>query len=345
MHLKTPEQLHDLASAVLAAAGASQESADIVAEHLVSANLSGVDTHGVRHIPGYVRDIAAGFIEGKAQPTTLRSGPSSLLVSGNWTFGQVAARYATELGIERALDSGVFAVGLVQCHHIGRLGYYTELAAEKGLVAQVWAGGYSEEAPTTVPFGGRQRLLNTNPISMAFPSGSGHPMMFDFATTSLSGVKIEDARRHGEALPAGAIVDRNGKFSTDPNDFFAGGAHHPFGGHKGYAFNMAAEYYGRVLTGSNAYADPKRGGPIMRNQGVTIILMRDDLFTSSAEFEQRADEMGSRTRAVAPAAGFRSVLVPGDPEWNTRQKRQVEGIPIEDTIWEELESLPRGSGG
>jgi LDH2 family malate/lactate/ureidoglycolate dehydrogenase len=231
------------------------------------------------------------------------------------------------------------AVGLVQCHHIGRLGYYSELAARAGLVVQVWAGGYAEEAPVTVPFGGRQRLLHTNPISMAFPSASGRPLMFDFATTALSGVKVEDARRHGEALPAGAIVDRDGNYSTDPNDFFAGGAYVPFGGHKGYAFNMAAEYYGRVLTGSNAYADPLRGGPIMRSQGVTIILMRDDLFSSRAEFEQRADEMGSRTRAVAPAPGFASVLVPGDPEWNTRQKRQAEGIPIEDAILEEIEAL------
>jgi LDH2 family malate/lactate/ureidoglycolate dehydrogenase len=102
---------------------------------------------------------------------------------------------------------------------------------------------------------------------------------------------------------------------------------------------MAAEYYGRVLTGSNAYADPLRGGPIMRSQGVTIILMRDDLFSSGAEFEQRADEMGARTRAVAPAPGFGSVLVPGDPEWNTRLKRQAEGIPIEDAILEEIEAL------
>jgi LDH2 family malate/lactate/ureidoglycolate dehydrogenase len=341
MQLKTPEQLSDLASAVLAAGGASKENAAIVAEHLVSANLAGVDTHGVRHIPGYVRDLAAGFIDGKAAPTTLRSGPSSLLASGNWTFGQVAARFATEKGIERALDSGVAAVGLVQCHHIGRLGYYAELAAHAGFVVQVWAGGYAEEAPVTVPFGGRQRLLHTNPISMAFPSGSGHPFMFDFATTALSGVKIEDARRHGEALPAGSIVDRDGNLSTDPNDFFAGGGHVPFGGHKGYAFNMAAEYYGRIFTGSNAYADPLRGGPIMRSQGVTIILMRDDLFTTRAEFEQRADEMADRTRVVAPAPGFASVLVPGDPEWNTRQKRLAEGIPIEDSIWEEIQALER----
>lgn len=340
MQIRTPEQLHDLTAAVLAAAGASKNNSAIVAEHLVSANLAGVDTHGVRHIPGYVRDLAAGFIDGNAVPTQLGSGPSRILVSGHWTFGQVAAKFATEKGIAQALVSGVAVVGLVQCHHIGRLGYYAEIAAHEGLVVQVWAGGYSEEAPATVPYGGRERLLHTNPISMAFPSGNDHPMMFDFATTALSGVKIEDARRRGEQLPVGAIVDREGNFSTNPNDFAAGGSHVPFGAHKGYAFNMAAEYYGRILTGSNAYADPVRGGPIMRSQGVTIILMRDDLFTSSDEFERRADEMAARTRAIAPAPGFASVLMPGDPEWNTRQKRQSEGIPIEDAIWDEIESLP-----
>lgn len=339
MRLKTPEQLHDLAASILVAAGASRQNANIVAEHLVSANLSGVDTHGVRHLAGYVRDLGAGFIDGRAEPSVIRSGHSSLLVSGSWTFGQVAARFATERGILVARESGMVAVGLVQCHHIGRLGYYTDLAASEGLVAQVWAGGYSEEAPATVPFGGRQRLLHTNPISMAFPSKSGKPMMFDFATTALSGVKIEDARRNGEVLPEGAIVDRDGKYTTDPNDFFAGGGHAPFGGHKGYALNLAAEYYGRVFTGSNSYANPLRGGPIMRNQGITIILMRDDLFTSGADFEGRADEMANRARAIPPAPGFRSVLVPGDPERNTRQKRQVEGIPVEDAIWDELESL------
>lgn len=340
MQLKTPEQLRDVASAVLVAAGASAQNADIVAEHLVSANLAGVDTHGVRHLPGYARDLAAGFIDGQAQPAIIRSGQSSQLVSGNWTFGQVAARFATDRGIDAALSSGVAVVGVVQCHHIGRLGYYTELAAAKGLVAQIWAGGYSEEAPVTVPFGGRERLLHTNPVSMAFPSASDHPFMFDFATTLLSGVKIEDARRHGEALPAGAIVDRDGNPSTNPNDFFAGGAHLPFGGHKGFAFNLAAEYYGRILTNSTAYADPKKGGPIMRNQGVAIILVRDDLFASDADFREGADQMAGTARAIAPAPGFSSVLVPGDPEWNARQKRQAEGIPIEDEVWKEIGALP-----
>ncbi|HEY2598933.1 MAG TPA: Ldh family oxidoreductase [Candidatus Dormibacteraeota bacterium] len=341
MTVKKADELEEMAAAVLVAAGASTDNAAIVADHLVSANLAGVDTHGVRHLPGYVNDLAAGFIDGKAGPETLRSSSTSLLVTGHWTFGHVAARYATEEAIVQAREIGVSIAGVVQAHHIGRLGYYTEMATANGLVAQVWAGGYSEESPVAVPFGGRKRLLHTNPVSMGFPSEPGTPVMFDFATTAMSGVKIEDARRLGKSLPPGSIVDRAGNYSTNPQDFFDGGAHATFGGHKGYALNVAAEYYGRVLTGSNAYADPKRGGPIMRNQGVTILLVRDDVFTSSEEFETRAVEMAKRTRAIPPAPGFESVQVPGDPESRTRRKRMAEGIPIEDEIWEQLESLPR----
>ncbi len=341
MTLKTAAELDEMATAILIAAGASSENARIVAEHLVSSNLAGVDTHGVRHLPGYAKDLAAGFIDGRSTPQVLRRGPTSVLVSGNWTFGHVSTKYATERAIELAHEMGVSVAAVVQSHHIGRLGFYTEMAAEADLVAQVWAGGYSEEAPVAVPFGGRQRLLHTNPVSMAFPSEPGSPMMFDFATTAMSGVKIEDARRLGKSLPAGSIVDREGNYSTNPQDFFDGGAHVPFGGHKGYALNLAAEYFGRILTGSNAYADPRRGGPIMRNQGVTIVLLRDDLFTSDSDFERRAQEMAKRTRSVPPAPGFQSVLLPGDLESTSRKKRLAEGIPIEDSIWEQLEALPR----
>ena len=334
-------ELNETVTAALVAAGASLENAAIVADHLVAANLSGVDTHGVWHLVGYVQALHDGLIDGVASPTILRESQVSALVSGHWTFGHVAAKFATERGIERALETGVAAVGLVQCHHIGRLGHYPELAAERGVLCQVWAGGYSEEAPATVPFGGRARLLHTNPISMGFPAGAEPRMMFDFATTAMSGVKIDEARRRGDRLPPGAIVDKTGQPSTDPNDFYDGGGHIPFGGHKGYGLNMAAEFFGRILTGANNYADPDRAGPIMRNQGVTFILIREDVFTSSADYQARADEMERRTRAIPPAAGFASVLVPGDPERNARQARTAAGIPIDDELWSRIQALPR----
>jgi LDH2 family malate/lactate/ureidoglycolate dehydrogenase len=215
------------------------------------------------------------------------------------------------------------------------------MAAEAGILAQVWAGGYSEEAPAAMPYGGRERLLHTNPISMGFPAGSEPTMMLDYATTVLSGVKVDNARRRGEALPPGAIVDKEGRPTTDPEPFYDGGGHVQFGGHKGYALSMAAEFMGRIFTGASSFADPARGGPILRNQGVSFVFMRQDLLASADDYRAAADEMERRTRAVLPAPGFDEVLVPGDPERRARVDRMANGIPVEDEIWEQVGSLPR----
>ena len=341
MPVVTPAELDTISREVLVAAGASTDHAAIVADHLVRANLSGVDTHGIWHLPGYVAALSDGLLDGRAQPAVLREGSNSALVTGNWTFGQVAALFATELGIKMALEHEVAVVGLVQCHHIGRLGHYPEIAAQAGVLAQVWAGGYSEEAPAAMPYGGRARLLHTNPVSMGFPGGTEPTMMFDYATTVLSGVKIDNARRRGEALPPGAIVDDQGRPTTNPEDFFEGGGHVQFGGHKGYALSMAAELMGRVFTGANAFADPDRAGPILRNQGVSFVFMRHDLLTSSDDYRARVDEMEQRTRAIPPAQGFDEVLVPGDPEHRTRIARMADGVPVEDEVWEQVNRLPR----
>jgi LDH2 family malate/lactate/ureidoglycolate dehydrogenase len=210
------------------------------------------------------------------------------------------------------------------------------MAAAEGMLSMVWAGGYGEEAPAAVPYGGRKAVLHTNPISIGFPAGDEPPMMFDFATTSIAGVKVVNAQRRKEAVPAGCIVDKEGNPTTDPNDFFAGGAHVPFGGHKGYGLMMAAEFFGRIFTGSDTYAEPNRAGPIMRHQGVTLIALQADLFQSFAEYSQRADEMERRVRAIPPAPGFDQVLVPGDLEATTRAARRRDGIPIADDVWDGL---------
>ena len=267
MIIKTADELRELIRESLLAAGADDRNADTVAEHLVLANLSGVDTHGVCQLPGYVEGAKAGLIVPTAWPTIQSETPSSALVSGNWTFGHVAAKYSMEIGIRKGKEHGVAVIALVQANHVGRLGHYVEMAAAEGMISMIWAGGFGEEGPAAVPYGGRVRVLHTNPIAMGFPAGDKPAMMFDYATTAVSGVKVLNASRRDESLPPGCIVDRDGAPSTDPNDFFSGGAAVPFGGHKGYALMMAAEFLGRIFSGSDAYAEPNRAGPIMRHQG------------------------------------------------------------------------------
>ena len=160
--------------------------------------------------------------------------------------------------------------------------------------------------------------------------------MFDYATTAMSGVKVVNAQRRNEQLPPGCIADKDGNPSTDPNDFFDGGGHVPFGEHKGYALMMAAEFLGRIFARADDYVEADRAGPILRHQGVTMIVFKADLFQPLADYARRADEMERRVRAVPPAPGFREVLVPGDPEIRTRAARRRDGIPIADDIWRSI---------
>ncbi len=339
MPTKTAEELSALTRVLLLAAGADERNADRMAEALVASNLCGVETHGVVHLPRYVEAINAGWLVPTARPAILHETPTSALVTGNWTFGHVAAKYAMEVAIEKARTQNVAVVGIVQSNHIGRLGEYVELAAANGMIGMVWAGGYGAEEPAAVPFGGRETVLHTNPLSIGFPSDDAAPVMFDFATTTWSGSKARLAQERQEAMPPGSAVDRDGNPTTDPHDLLAGGGHVAFGGHKGYAVMVAVELLGRMFTGTDAYADDARGGPVMRRQGVTMIAMRADLFQPLTDFTARSTELADRLRAVPPAPGFSEVLAPGDPERRTRAARQRDGIPVADDIWESLVEL------
>ena len=334
MKVKTANELHALVKNVLIAAGATQQNAEDVAEHLVLANLSGVDSHGVWHLLGYVKAIQDGDIVPTGQAEIVRETANSALVSGNWSFGQPIAKYAMQRAIEKAKEHDMAIVGVVQKHHLGRLGHYTEMAAAAGMISMVFAGGQGEISPATMPFGGSRCVLHTNPIAAGFPtSTSDHPVMFDFATTWTSGVKVHNAHRREQKLPHGYIVDKHGNPTDDPEEFFDDGGHAPFGAHKGYAIMMMVEYMGRVFSGSNAFADDQRGGAVLRNEGGTLITVRADLFQSSSQYMAIADEMVDRVRAVPPIESFERVLMPGDPEAETRDNRRQQGIPIEDDIW------------
>ena len=139
MIIKTGGELHQLVKNVLLAAGADEPNAADVAEHLVLANLSGVDTHGIWHLPRYVESSQSGEIVATAHPEILNETATSAQVTGNWTYGQVAAKYAIEVAITKAKENDIAVVGLVQADHIGRLGHYVEMAAAERLIAMVWA--------------------------------------------------------------------------------------------------------------------------------------------------------------------------------------------------------------
>jgi LDH2 family malate/lactate/ureidoglycolate dehydrogenase len=169
-------------------------------------------------------------------------------------------------------------------------------------------------------------------------------MFLDFATTSIAAGKIAVARAKGVPLPEGAIIDAEGRPTTDPNAYFEGGALLPFGGHKGYALSMAVEFLGRVLTGSERHMTDGRGGPFFARSGTLVIALDPNVFGPLAEYEARADATIDRIKSVPPAAGFSEVLVPGEPEHRSRAARLRDGVPVPEATWQSIRECARSVG-
>lgn len=330
----------DLAAEVgrnLTAVGASGANARSVAAHLVAADVRGVPSHGVAQLPIYIRAIGAGELLPDGAPRVIKDDGATALVSGGWTFGHVAGEFATQLAITKAKQHGVAVVGIVEANHTGRLGTYVETAAAAGLICLVWAGGYGAERPFAAPHGGSRAALASNPLAIGVPTRD-EPVVIDFATTEIAGSKVLAARRRGERLPEGAMIDRDGNPTTDPLAFAEGGALLPFGRHKGYALMLAVELIGRAFVGADAYADTERGGHAMRHQGVTIFAARTDLFQSEDAFLGSVATVVDAVHAVPPAPGFDEVLVPGERAARTAQRVQHDGIVVPDDLWAALTS-------
>jgi hydroxycarboxylate dehydrogenase B len=333
MITKTVDQLNIIIKKIMLAAGADERNAERLAEALISAHLAGIDTHGIWHLQRYVDLIKSGQIIPTAWPEIVSETRSSALVKGNFTFGHTTAKFAMEIAIKKAKKNNMSIVSGVQVFHTGRLGEYVEMAADQKMIAFMFSGGFSEEEPEAMPYGGAKRVLHTNPMAMGFPAGDESSMIADFATTAMSGIKIYLAKEKNEDLPPNCIVDKEGRPTCNPDDFFAGGGHIPFGGHKGYAFMLANEFLGRIFSSADSYVDKNLCGPIWRHSGFTMIVFKADIFISFGDYSYYMDDMIRRIKAVPPAPGFKEVLIPGDTEKKARQERLENGIPITDNIW------------
>jgi LDH2 family malate/lactate/ureidoglycolate dehydrogenase len=250
------------------------------------------------------------------------------------------------LATDLALEHGIALVSAVEVNHIGRLGHYSERAAERGVISLMVSGGHGYDQPVAAPFGGAGRVLAPNPFAMGFPSADPDPVLIDFATTQVAGGKVALAKAEGHAIPLGWIVDSDGNPSTNPHDFTyeGAGALLPFGEHKGFGIMVVAELLGRILSGADAYSDTPHGGVFFRHVGITIIAIDASLFSTLPAFATRAAELSGRIRAIRPAPGFSEVQTPGDYEARARRRRSIDGLSIPDSTWSEIERAAAALG-
>jgi LDH2 family malate/lactate/ureidoglycolate dehydrogenase len=338
------ERLQALTQAIFERVGAPPDIAQRVAEALVESNLAGHDSHGVIRIPSYVEAVRRGHVIPDARPTVQKESAVLALVDGGWAFGQVSAAFATDLAVRKAREHGLAAVGIVRCTHIGRLGEYPTMAAAQNVASLIVAGGFGGPGATAAPYGGARPLFGTNPLAIGFPVKDRPPVIIDFATTAVAAGKIQVALAKGEPLPPGAILDRHGRPTTDPRDYYEGGMLLPFGGHKGYGLAVAVELLGRVLTGADLFAEPGRGGPVYERSGVLILAIATGAFQDVETVLAEAARTVARIKAVPPAEGFAEVLVPGEPEFRTRAERLRTGLPVPETTWHAIVQTAQSLG-
>ena len=331
MPIFSKEILRGVTAAIFRATGAPADLALQVAEVLVDNHMAGHDSHGILRIPEYVRSVQAGEIDPTARPRILEESATSALVSGNWAFGQITGNFAADLAIEKAKRERVVVLSVVQAGHTGRLAAFTERAARRGVVMFMAIGTVNK--PTTAPYGGSAPVLGTNPIAFSIPNTAGPPVTLDFATSTIAAGKIKAAKARHEQLPSGAIMDKEGRPTTDPQAFFEGGFLLPFGGHKGYALAVIAELLSGPLAGADAYPG------VTSRSGIFVFAMDAAVFRPQADYARALSRTLGRIKAVPPGPGFDEVLLPGEPEARSRAKRESDGISIPEETWKAVCSV------
>lgn len=331
----TAEGLAQFAAGLLAAAGAPADIAEIVAGSLVEANLCGHDSHGVIQLLKYVGKIRAGVLAPAARPRIDRRQGATAVIDCQWGFGQIGARAGVDLVQELARSQGVGSVALAQANHIGRLGEYVTMLAERGFISLIATSG-AAQGGAVAPYGGRERMFGTNPIAWGAPVGEDSaPIVVDIATSGVAAGKLDVAAGKGEALPPGLLLDRDGAPTTDPGAFAAGGALLPFGGHKGYGLNLMVEILATTLAGSA----PASSASYIQGNPTVITAWSVEAFVAPARFAHLVRELCQHIKQSQPAAGFDEVLLPGEPELRTAEQRRRDGIDIPATTWQALAQL------
>ena len=332
-----PDRLAQFCEHLFIAAGAPAETAQIVAQSLVYADLRGVDSHGVVRSEIYLERIARGMIDPKAQVTLQRNdGPVALLDGGNG-FGAFVGVKALEACMERAERFGVCALGVRHSNHFGTGAFYAERAVERGLALIVLSNA-SQTMPAT---GGVRPFLGTNPIALGFPTDREVPFILDMATSLVARGKIIMAAKKGLDIPRGWAVDENGAPTTDAQAALSG-AVLPLGGPKGSGLSMAIDILAGVLTGAgfgpsvhNMYEDWNRP----QNVGHFFIAIDIGRFLEPTRFRERIGEYIDLLKSEPRADGVAEILYAGETEYRLAKQRRAEGLTLAEQLKADLMRL------
>ena len=338
------EAVEAFLGALLRASGASPESAAAAARAMTDASARGVDTHGLRLAPHYLRGLGGGRIKPCPEVRAERLSAAVVHVDADDGLGHLASYRAIEMGLEVARDTGLCAVTVGNSTHHGATGCYTLAAASQGCAAL----GMTNADAIVAPHGGIKPFLGTNPVSVAVPVQGGRPMVLDMATSSVPLNRVLLRRATGAPLPPEVALDAEGAMTVDP---FKAAALMPLGGvgfgYKGAGLAVMVDILCSAFTGmlhgarlpSFSADDVHRPARL----GHFFIVFAPDAFQPGDGFQARMAEFLDDLRAQPARPGER-VMAPGDPEWAAWDDRAAHGLPIDAATWEDLGGFARRCG-
>lgn len=347
----TYNQLFSFSKNIFTAIGCSKKDAERAAISLLSADIRGVDSHGVARLVGYVRLWEVKRVNATPALKIVHETPSTAVVDGDAGLGLVVAPYAMQVAIDKAKQCGTGWVSVKNSNHFGIAGHHAMMALEHDMIGIAMTNA----SPLVAPTFSIERLLGTNPIAVAIPAGEEPAFVADFATTTAANGKLEILQRKNMDTPQGWVQTKDGLPSTNANELKQGGALLPLGGdkehgsHKGYGLGAIVDIFSAVLSGANygpwvppfpAYVPMPENMP---GEGIGHFFgaMRIDAFRTADEFKLHMDKWIQRFRSAKTVEGQTEVVIPGDPERIMEQVRMKEGIPLVEAVVSDLEELGR----
>jgi uncharacterized oxidoreductase len=323
------DRLYQLARRIVLATGSSEKEAHEVADHLVKANLSGHDSHGLGMLPDYARMVRDKLLVPNQQLETVVDFGAIMLFDAQRGFGQAMAAEAMRRGCARAKETGAAVVGLRYTCHVGRIGHWAEQCAAAGM-ASIHFVSVADHHAIQAPHACADPRLGTNPFCAALPGEDGTAILLDMATTTIAFGKARVARNKGVQVPPNSIIDPEGRPTTDPVQLVDEhkGALMSFGVHKGSGLAIMCEMLAGCMTGGplNHPGYPQKGSII---NNMLSIIIDPTRFGDAAKMRAEIEATKDWIRASRVAPGFDEILMPGEPELRSRSSRGKDGIPLD----------------
>lgn len=344
-------RLLSFAENIFLKAGCSSEHAAIAAKALLSADLRGVDSHGVARLSGYIRLHDAGRVNVNPDIKIIHETPSTAVVDGDAGLGLIVSQFAMQVAIDKAKLAGTGWVSVQNSNHFGIAGYHAMMALDQDMIGIAMTNA----SPLVAPTFSRDKMLGTNPIAVAIPAGNYPAFVADFATTTAANGKLEMQQRKNKPVPKGWVQTKDGKDSTNAHELKDGGALLPLGGtregssHKGYMLGSIVDIFSGVLSGANfgpwvppfpSYLPMPLNMP-GKGIGHFFGAMRTDAFRSSDQFKKDMDAWIGAFKNAAPIHDDQKVIIPGEPEIAMEKERLKNGIPLLNVVVDDLHELSK----